>query len=34
VKDGIVYNLSGFDLALTADEMLGMAREIIESGAK
>ncbi len=34
VKDGIVYNLGGFDLALTADDMLGMAREIIESGAK
>ncbi|TCL61051.1 hypothetical protein EDD76_101148 [Kineothrix alysoides] len=34
VKDGIVYNLGGFDLALAADEMLGMAGEIIESGVK
>ncbi len=34
VKDGIVYNLGGFDLALTADDMLDMARGIIESGVK
>ncbi len=31
VKGGIVYNLGGFDLALTADDMLDMAREIIEA---
>lgn len=28
-KDGVFYNLSGFDLNLSADEMLDMAEEII-----
>lgn len=31
LKDAVVYNLGGFDLGLTADEMLGMAAEIVES---
>jgi hypothetical protein len=34
MKDGIVYNLGGFDLAITADDMFEMAGEIIESGVK
>lgn len=32
VKDGKVYDLGGFDLSISADEMLNMAKEIVESG--
>ncbi len=32
IKDGKVYTLSGFDLSISADEMLGMAKEVAESG--
>lgn len=32
IKDGISYGIQGFDLSIGADEMLGMAQEIIESG--
>ncbi len=32
VKDGISYCIQGFDLSINADDMLGMAREIIENG--
>ena len=31
IKDGMVYSIHGFDLSMGADEMLGMAQEIIES---
>lgn len=30
-QDGIAYTLSGFDLGMTADELFGMAQEIIAS---
>lgn len=32
VKDGISYCIQGLDLSINADDMLGMAREIIENG--
>lgn len=32
VKEGILYSISGFDLSLNADEILNMAKEIIEKG--
>lgn len=32
VKDGVRYDLSGFDVSLSAEEMFGMAQEIMESG--
>ena len=32
VKDGIRYGMGAFDLSLSADEMLNMAKEVIESG--
>lgn len=31
IRDGVVYDLFGFELPLTADQILGMAKEIIES---
>lgn len=31
IKDGIQYSLSGFDVSVNGDEMLNMAREIIEN---
>lgn len=34
VKDGIQYSMNGFDLSQSADELLNMAKEIIESGAE
>lgn len=34
VKAGIVYGLGGFDLSLSADEMLSMAKEVIEYDVK
>lgn len=32
VKDGKVYDLGGFDLSISAGEMLNMAKESVESG--
>lgn len=34
VKDGIQYSINGFDLSQSGDELLNMAKEIIESGAE
>lgn len=33
IKDGIRYSINGFDLSQSGDELLNMAKEIIESGA-
>ncbi len=32
IKDGKIYTLGGFDLSISADEMLGMAKEVAGSG--
>lgn len=32
IKDGILYSIGGFNLPLSADEMLNMAKEVIEKG--
>lgn len=34
VKDGVFYEMVGFDVSLSADDLLNMAREIIESGGE
>lgn len=34
IKDGIQYSINGFDLSLSGDELLNMAKEIIESEAE
>lgn len=34
IKDGIRYSITGFDLSQSGDELLNMAKEIIESGAE
>lgn len=34
VKDGMVYSLGGFNLSMSGDEMLNMAKEIIENGSR
>ena len=32
IKDGKVYSINGFDLSISADEMLGMAKEVAGCG--